>query len=321
MTFRRAAGRLLFRFVLLTLAVFVAYAVGGFIMGVTGGSGELRAGGGSSGDAAGAALFLPLLGVCALEAFVLLVLLERARWGGWKLAGVLFVLIFGVETVLSQLETLFFGAALDVGEAAFLRIVVSGGCRALLVAAAAVLVGGRIRSRAGPRALPAPRSLSPWGWVSPVLALAGAYVVIYVLFGYFVAWQVEEVRIFYSGSGALQPFLAHVHDRMLTGSPGFFPFQLFRGALWAGLAFLVVRMTRGGAAYHALATALLFGGVLSGLCLIPNPYLPAGVRMAHFVEILSSMLLFGALAGWVLSRWGSRGREKSILSRAMAERI
>jgi len=204
-----------------------------------------------------------------------------------------------VETVLPQLDTAYFGV---VEWNALLGIVAFGGARALLAAPAGVLVAGKARRRPGSEAAPAPIAVHPWRWVPPVLALAAAYTVVYVLFGYFVAWQVEEVRLFYSGTTELRPFLAHVYERMLAGSPGLLPFQLLRGALWAGLAILLVRMTRGGVGYHALATALFFGGVLSALCLLPNPYMSSGVRMAHFVELLSSMLLFGALSGLVLSR-------------------
>jgi len=38
------------------------------------------------------------------------------------------------------------------------------------------------------------------------------------------------------------------------------------------------------------------------LGMFPNPYLPPTVAKVHFYEIASSMLLFGAIAGWVLDQ-------------------
>ena len=48
------------------------------------------------------------------------------------------------------------------------------------------------------------------------------------------------------------------------------------------------------------AYALVFGILPSAQLLLPNPFMPEAVRLAHFAEISSSMLLFGAVAGWVL---------------------
>ncbi len=100
-----------------------------------------------------------------------------------------------------------------------------------------------------------------------------------MLAGYFVAWQEEAVRVFCSGSTELEPFLAHVQQRMIRESPGLLPFQLLRGVLWVGLALL-------------------------------------GVRTTHFVEILSSMTLFGALSGWALSRRAARTKHRRALNGA-----
>jgi hypothetical protein len=53
---------------------------------------------------------------------------------------------------------------------------------------------------------------------------------------------------------------------------------------------------------HAFAGALLMC-VVGGLVplLIPNPLFPDAIRYAHMVEVVCSNLVFGALAGWLLS--------------------
>jgi hypothetical protein len=46
---------------------------------------------------------------------------------------------------------------------------------------------------------------------------------------------------------------------------------------------------------------LTFAVLLSlPLGLFPNPYMPPMVARSHFLEVSSSMLLFGGIAGWVM---------------------
>jgi hypothetical protein len=51
----------------------------------------------------------------------------------------------------------------------------------------------------------------------------------------------------------------------------------------------------------ALAIGLLFGVVMNTPLLLPNPYMPEPVRMAHLVETASSNFIFGVLIGWLLT--------------------
>jgi hypothetical protein len=289
------------RVLLLTVVFFISYPIGAVVTGLTGG-----ASGGEGPTSGSLGMVLPLLLVCLVDAVILTALLFHCRWRGWRLAAAVSLLLFGVETFLAQMEVFYFNLALGLPTGTILRIVGSGAVRALIIAPLAVLITGRwtiSRAQGEDTELLAAGAWSSWrGLALSGLLLAAAYVVVYFCFGYFLAWQSEAVRLFYSGSTQLQSFLAHMRDRVLHGSPTLVPFQLLRGGLWAGLALLVIRMTEGTPRRHALLTALLFGGVLSVPCLLPNPYLPTDVRMVHFVEILSSMLLFGALAGGILSR-------------------
>jgi hypothetical protein len=55
-------------------------------------------------------------------------------------------------------------------------------------------------------------------------------------------------------------------------------------------------------AQHAVAGSLLMC-VIGGLAplLVPNPLMPDAIRYAHMVEVVCSNLVFGGLAGWLLS--------------------
>jgi len=42
--------------------------------------------------------------------------------------------------------------------------------------------------------------------------------------------------------------------------------------------------------------------VMNAQLLLPNPYMPEPVRMAHLVETASSNLIFGFFIGWLLTQ-------------------
>ena len=171
-----------------------------------------------------------------------------------------------------------------------------GLCIGLLFSPLLVLIWRKLRSSEG---VPELRmsSKEKWGlfFQLPIL-----YLFIYLLFGYYVAWQTEALRVFYNGEATLLPFGTHLSE-LIRNNFTLFPFQLFRGILWAGLVWLIVRLSTGKLFKKAfLAAALLM--VPATLLLIPNPYMPEAVRLAHFWETLSSNILFGLLAGWYFAK-------------------
>jgi hypothetical protein len=60
-------------------------------------------------------------------------------------------------------------------------------------------------------------------------------------------------------------------------------------------------MLKGRRLETALAIGLLFAVVMNAQLLLPNPYMPESVRMAHLVETASSNFIFGMFIGWLLS--------------------
>lgn len=248
---------------------------------------------------AGQALFL----VSSINALALSYPIFRSRWHGLRLIGAVGLVQFGVETFMTQIETLYFNRALQMGASVLVNIVAAGALRALMFAPLAVFIFGKIRKPAQSDGQGTPPIPSRLGIRFAALALS--YVLVYFLFGYFVAWQSAETRMFYSGTTAIKPFLAHFAD-FFRADPGIIPFQVLRGALWTALAYVIARVIGGRRWEASLAVALVFAALMSsGVGLFPNPYMPAAVRQSHFIEILSSMLVFGGVAGWVL-----RGKER-----------
>lgn len=75
-----------------------------------------------------------------------------------------------------------------------------------------------------------------------------------------------------------------------------------RGPMFAVAIAMLVRQMPTSRAQHAVAGSLLMC-VIGGLAplLIPNPLFPDSIRYAHMVEVVCSNLVFGGIAGWLLS--------------------
>ncbi len=112
-----------------------------------------------------------------------------------------------------------------------------------------------------------------------------------------------EVAYFTAGT-AVFPFVADFYAaRHLPAAPSIALVQVFRGLGFLAVAWAIARWTEGGARPVALRVGLtlsIFGGVAP--LMMPNPYMPAHVRLAHLVEVGVSNLLFGLLAGWLMAR-------------------
>ena len=167
-----------------------------------------------------------LIRVSLAYAVVFSYLALRARWYGLKFIGGLFLVFFGVETFMAQIETLYFNSAVQMEMDVFVGIVAAGAVRAALCSVLVVLIFSKLREPPNLAAQSGP-ALPP-NWQLRFVALSILYVLVYFLFGYFVAWQWEETRLFYSGTSAIKPFLTHFWDLLVVEDPIILPFQLLR---------------------------------------------------------------------------------------------
>ena len=245
-------------------------------------------------NAAGAsAAAAALLAVSALNAAVIAYVVRHSRWSGWTLAAAMFVVLYGVVTVMPQIESAFFLTRTRLPAGLLPRLFLSGAVIAALVAPLAVLVLGRWK-RGDAAESDAGLRLSLGEWVVRLAIVVVAYVALYFGFGYYVAWKSEAVRAYYGGvdpGGFVAQFGSVVRD-----TPWLVPLQVLRALLWAAIALPVIRMTTGPWWRAGLAVALLFSVVMNSQLLLPNPYMPRDVRMTHLVETASSNFIFG----WVL---------------------
>ena len=275
------------RVIVLTIILFVCFAAAGGVLGQQANS--------QTSEQAGATT-LPLLTVCFLQATVLSYLILRSRWTGWRLVATMFFVFYGVATFMPQIESAVFPTRLPPGMLP--RLFLMGALIAAPFSLLAVLVLGKRRpTSADPRGnsrliMPA----SEWAWKLVVIGLS--YLFLYFTFGYFIAWRNPAVPEYYGGSDPGSYFAQM--GSVLRDTPWLIPFQVVRAMLWVALALPVIRMLKGEWPETAVAIGVLFSVVMNALLLLPNPYMPEPVRMAHLVETASSNFIFGVLIGCLL---------------------
>jgi len=131
-----------------------------------------------------------------------------------------------------------------------------------------------------------------------ILIISILYFFIYNLFGYFVAWQFEDTRIFYSGSSEMKGFFSAMLQNI--SDPKFVFIHIFRGLLFGLSGYFFYTILDCSRNKILLIMALIFGG-FGFQIILPNPLFPEMVRISHFLETTSSMMVFGFLVGLVFT--------------------
>ena len=246
---------------------------------------------------AGAAL-TALLAVSLLSTIVLAYVIIRSRYAGWHLFLAIFVILYGVMTVMPQIETAYF---VKLPSGMLSRLFLFGAIFSTVFSLFAVLVLGKRRPEGNSNENRSPLKMPASEWLVKLSIIVVAYLVLYFTFGYFIAWKSEAVRAYYGGSDP-GSFLAQMNS-VIRDTPLLVPLQIVRAILWTALAVVVIRMVKGRWWEAGLAVSLLFAVVLSSQLLLPNPLMPDEVRKVHLVETASSNFIFGWLIVIVLRRW------------------
>jgi len=288
--------RLTLRFLALTFVYFCAFVVvSGLLL-------STRAQQPAPSGAGTALIALLAVSITNTAAFTYVIL--RSRWSGWKLMVSIFVVFYGVTTLMPQIETAFFITRLPPGMLP--RLFIAGAIMAAVFSPLAVLILGKARSRVDNSAGPTWLKMPVTEWFVKLALIVIAYEVIYFTFGYFIAWQSPAVRAYYGGSDP-HGFIDNMTN-LLRNQPSLFVLQAARALLWTAFALPVIKMMKGEWWQSGLAVALLFAVVNSQL-LIPNPLMPQEVRMAHLLETATSNFLFGWLIVIILR---AKTRPKSV---------
>jgi len=226
---------------------------------------------------------------------------NKTQLSGKKLGVVVFVVIFGVQFFMPQIETLYFLNSIQIPWQLILGQILAGVGVGLLAALLSARYKNKLdelqgNSENGFNNLP--REVV----IGRFTILAFVYTLIYYLFGYFVAWQFSALREYYSGSTELLPFINHMQGQ-LTGEPQLLLFQIFRGYLWAGIAYMAtMNLTKAKYWERLVIVGLAMSIGLAFPILVPQVYMPTPVRLGHFPELLSSNFVFGIIAAWLFTK-------------------
>ena len=230
-----------------------------------------------------------------LFAIVLSYPIVRSTWSGWKLVLTVAVLIYGVMTFLSQIETVVFLKYLvDIVDPEMIpKLFIQGAIVAVLFSPIAVWVHGKMKRSKDldPQEVPQEPAntltmpISQWAWKLALLAVI--YILVYISFGQFVFMPLagDAFDEFYAGLEMPQWILL---------------LQAARALIWVALAVPVIRMMKGPRWEAGLAVALLFSVLMGALLLIPQDIMPDAIRLAHFAEVTLSNFLFGWIVVFVL---------------------
>jgi hypothetical protein len=234
----------------------------------------------------------------AVNAAILVWAARRSSLKGFALAGGLFVLLFVSQTFQTQIETAYFVNAFPLlhGNFEVYRLFLRGAITsAVFVLLVTLFVGGFSR-RPRPETkfiVHADQFLKTTAW------LGALYFILYILFGYYVAWQSQELRVFYGGPAELNSFANQILTTLMS-KPEMPFFQYARGILWTLCLIPLFKSFTGGRVELIILSALAFALLPTAQLAFANPLMPADVSLYHFWEVSISTGIFGALCAWFI---------------------
>jgi len=232
----------------------------------------------------------------AINATILLWAARRSSLKGFALAGGLFVFSYLAQIFQTQIETAYFLSAFPLlhGNFEVYRLFLRGAITSAIFALLVTLIAGgfsRKRREATKFTVHAERFLKASAW------LGAAYLVLYLLFGYYVAWQSQELRVFYGGPAALNSFADQILTTLMS-KPEMPFFQYARGILWVACLIPLFKGFTGGRVELITLSTLALALLPTAQLAFANPLMPAEVSLYHFWEVSISTGIFGVLCAW-----------------------
>lgn len=210
---------------------------------------------------------------------------------------------FGLGTVLPQTETWYFIDAFPLlDNKLVLKIISMGLINSILVIPISFFVISRKSNEMIDLRVSKVLHLNIFKYL---LFISLIYVILYYLAGYFIAWQIDEIRMHYSGTLDKLSFFEHTRQ-LIIDDPYFFPFQVIRGALWFFIGIPLFMIFSKNKNECLIFSFFIFALLPTIQLFLPNPLMPEAVRMGHFIETFISNGIFGVIAALVWQRYNSQ---------------
>ncbi|HKK61243.1 MAG TPA: hypothetical protein VJ951_01705 [Bacteroidales bacterium] len=253
-------------------------------------------------------IMLLLMTLTTVYSLVIGLVIKNARGSRLQLIMGLLIAFYGVQTVIGQIEALFFltplGEKFGAGSIPVIEMPVDFIISQFIIWGTVTLVGIPLAVMLFDRRKKENRPPIQWipklntsEWLLKLGIVIVTYELLYFGFGYFVAWKNPAILAFYKGTdpGSFIEQLAYVARE----TPGLYGLQAFRSLLWVVIAFPVISMLS-----HKRWTGAIITGIFVSLPMniphiIPNPYMPAEVRVVHFTETVISTFIFGIILFWL----------------------
>lgn len=233
-----------------------------------------------------------MLITCAWSCFTMYFIIKHSNFSSKKLFFDVILIMFFIQFFMAQIETLFFGDAFSALTKLDIILIMLVGFFPL--SATAPLL---IKFFHNKNAVAVKNEIDIKSILIKLGIIGIIYLFVYMLFGYFVAWQFEEVRLFYTGSTEKLGFLGQLVNNMRTNSI-IYPFQILRGILF-GIIIIPLKNMFNKKHIFIISICLAYLCIIVQI-IIPSSFLPTIVRMAHLLEVGSSMIVFGIIVGYIL---------------------
>jgi hypothetical protein len=250
---------------------------------------------------------------CLINTAAVLFFIYNARIKGLKLTSALFLIIFGIQYFMSQIETFWFNDSLKMPLNTIWMVVSGGAIMSILFSITATWLTGKFKKSEQPE-VKIPKTeirslIKPVVWLAIIV-----WPLVYFIAGYFIAWQFAAIREYYSGSTEMESLFVMMKENVVSG---LYFFQILRGLLWVSIAFLVFISTTGSWMRKGLIMGLLLSCLGCSQLLLPNPIMPEMVRLGHLLETSTSNFIWGFILSWFLARYFSVGNATEVHSKNM----
>lgn len=240
-----------------------------------------------------------LLIISLLNTLVILIFIYNSHLKKWKLAGTVFLIAFGIQYFMSQIETFWFNDSLKMPVNLIWAVVFGGAFMLFIFSMIATWLTGHFKSHQVEQSIIKRTDYKSIGLKVLLLAVV-IWPIVYFMAGYLIAWQFSEVRNYYSGSTEMASFYSIMKGNVLSG---LYLFQILRGFLWVLIAILVLTSLKGRMIRKGIILGLLLAFLGSSQLLLPNPIMPDVVRIPHLIETSTSSFLWGLILAWSLNNF------------------